>query len=330
VTTNHADFDGPGSRAHRRTARAALAATIVLVLGGGALLAACGSEYADPAASSGEGPFLLPPEGADVQWAGGTYAGGDDPDPSRIAGYFLTWRDESGEDVQLAVTPSGGTTQSPTPSTIDFEAPESVDELLDVIELVWGKRMFNRSAMVAVDAGPLDPAASYCYQSSPDIADSMVLGAIGRSLAVVNGMVQGSCEEIERDSPVLRASRELRVVDEAEWRAFIDEWGELGPATTTTSSTTTTLDPSLVPYCDAVARFTSAGVMDPDSGVVGPEGIPYLEDIRDVAPPELRASYDAFISWVQAGSPEPAPEGVGAAGLAMTRDYIGTCQGTLS
>jgi hypothetical protein len=329
VTTNHADFDGPGSRAHRRTARAALAATIVLVLGGGALLAACGSEYADPAASSGEGPFLLPPEGADVQWAGGTYAGGDDPDPSRIAGYFLTWRDESGEDVQLAVTPSGGTTQSPTPSTIDFEAPESVDELLDVIELVWGKRMFNRSAMVAVDAGPLDPAASYCYQASPDIADSMVLGAVGRSLALVQTrMEQTSCEDVLRDSAALRVSRELRVVDEAEWRAFIDEWGELGPATTTTSSTTTTLDPSVTDYCAAIERLRASGAIGTDH--ITPAALPFLEEIRNGAPSDIRPAIERVIVWLEDGAPEPIPPEVLEAEVALTPHWTTTCEGRFS
>jgi hypothetical protein len=183
-----------------------------------------------------------------------------------------------------------------------------------------------------VDAGPLDPVVSLCLSTSDDSGIPIVVGSAGRSLALIDvpRPIQAPCEEVLDDSPALRASQDLRVVDEATWRAFMEQWGEVSPATTTTASTTTTtLDPGLVPYCDAVARFTSAGVMDPDSGVVGPDGIPYLEDIRDVAPSELRPSYDAFIAWVEAGSPEPAPEGVGAAGLAMTRDYIGTCQGTL-
>jgi hypothetical protein len=335
VTTNHADFDGPGSRAHRRTARAALAATIVLVLGGGALLAACGSEYADPAVSSDDSPFLLPPEGVDVQSASGSYGNPADaePDPEQLNAYLISWKDSSGADVTLGVGRQGAITGGRTPWTVDFEAPTDVDELIAIADRSWGGSWKLADAMrLEVDAGPLDPVVSLCLSTSDDSGIPIVVGSAGRSLAFIDvpRPIQAPCEEVLDDSPALRASQDLRVVDEATWRAFMDEWGEITPATTTTASTTTTLDPSLVDYCDAVARFTSAGVMDPDSGVVGPDGVPYLEDIRDVAPPELRASYDAFISWVQAGSPEPAPEGVGAAGLAMTRDYLGTCQGTVS
>ncbi|HEY6532506.1 MAG TPA: hypothetical protein VIY72_09390, partial [Acidimicrobiales bacterium] len=309
-------------------------------LGGGALLAACGSESPGASKSGGDSPYLLPPEGADVTGANGSY--GDPtsgwPDPEQVNGYFVTWNDPSGAGIQLNVARSGGSIQrTSTPSTVAFTPPSDVDQLIDVVSSVFGDRAFNYDTFERADIGPLDPAASYCLRVTEERTDLMVLGTVGDSLAVVSGGPPGEdglrptppCDDLRRDSAVLQASRDLRVVDEAEWRAFMEEHGSLSAATTTTASTTTTLDPSLVAYCDAVARFTAAGVMDPDSGVVGPEGVPYLEDIRDVAPSELRASYDAYISWVAAGSPEPAPEGVGAAGLAMTRDYVGTCQGRL-
>ncbi|HEY6533053.1 MAG TPA: hypothetical protein VIY72_12150, partial [Acidimicrobiales bacterium] len=64
MTTNHTGIER-GPRARLRTARAVLAATIVLVLGAGALLAACGTESPGPSGSGGDSRYLLPPEGAD-------------------------------------------------------------------------------------------------------------------------------------------------------------------------------------------------------------------------------------------------------------------------
>jgi hypothetical protein len=176
-----------------------------------------------------------------------------------------------------------------------------------------------------VDAGPLDPAMAHCYETPPSRAQPMVLGAAGRSLVVINSMVQTDCDEIERDSPSLRASRELRVVDEATWRAFMDEWGEITPATTTTASTTTTLDPAVVDYCAATERLRGSGVIG--SGHLTPAALPFLEDIRAGAPSDIRPAIELVIAWLEDGAPEPVPQEVLEAEGALTPHWITTCEG---
>jgi hypothetical protein len=76
-------------------------------------------------------------------------------------------------------------------------------------------------------------------------------------------------------------------------------------------------------FCSAVDAIRNAGVID---GHVKPEGLPYLEQMRDVAPPDLQAPIVTMIEWIQNGSPTPVPAEVSAAELQSTRDWISRCQ----
>lgn len=328
------DVTGRARHAGRRRSwmtAAVAAAVLIIVVGGGVLIAGAGTESSVTAGPGQDALFLLPPEGVDDISANGTYGGPADtePDPAQVNNYIITWRDSSGTGVMLSVVRQGAQTAGRTPRTIEFDTPRDVDGLVGIADRVWGKpgQFLDRPAR-EVDAGPLDPAASVCVPSSdPSTGVAVVVGITGRSLAFVHESrpTVASCDEILQGSAALRAGRELRVVDEATWRAFMDQWGELSPVTTTTTTPPPTLDPAVADYCAAIERFRGAAVLAPNGDVL-PAALPYLEDIRDSAPSDMRPALETMINWLEAGAPPPTPSDVGAAGGTMTKDWVANCQ----
>jgi hypothetical protein len=233
--------------------------------------------------------------------------------------------------VTLGVGRQGAITGGRTPWTVDFEAPNDVDELIAIADRTWGGSWKLADAMrLEVDAGPLDPVVSLCLSTSEDSGIPIVVGSAGRSLALIDvpRPIQAPCEEVLDDSPALRASQELRVVDEATWRAFMDEWGEIAPATTTTASTTTTLDPSVTDYCAAIERLRASGAIGTDH--ITPAALPFLEEIRNGAPSDIRPAIERVIVWLEDGAPEPIPPEVLEAEVALTPHWTTTCEGRFS
>ena len=317
-------------------AKSRAAVLTVLVLGVGAVLAACASESPGRSASDGA-TYLLPPEDADVTAAVGTYGdpNSPSPDPGQVNGYYVAWNDASGRPIQLNVMLSGGTGATLTPTTVEFDPPTDLSQLFEVIRAVFGRDMFDNTAFEPVaDAEPLDPAASYCVRVTEDAAQLMVVGAAGRSLAIVGAGAPSDrsssetepCDDLRADSSVLSASRDLRAVDEATWRTFMEEHGTLSAATTTTTTPPPTLDPAVVDYCSAIEQFRGAGLLDAQSGNPQPASLPYLEAIRNTAPDDIRPDVESVIAWLENGSPTPVPPEVKSALGAMTRSWVASCQ----
>jgi hypothetical protein len=338
------DVEDRARRAGRRRSWiAAVAAAVVLVLavGAGALLARAGRESSTPAGPGGEPRYVLPPVDAENVGAYATLREGAPSDApagslpaEAVHSYNLTWTEpSSGEQLILSVIRPSDIVLGPVSSTpgSGFDVPQTAGSLADLVQRVWRRSVLESRPLTSGDASGLDPATVTCLSTPPegsaDVATGVLDGAWVVSL-LPDGREPGGCtEDAEDGTAVRRGIGQLRLVDEAEWWAFVQRWGRVETATAPTTTPPTTLDPAVSAYCDAIERYRGTGLTDPGTGAPSAEALPYIESIRDAAPDDVRPTFDVVVSWLAAGAPAPMPEDVRQAMLPMTQDWISRCQG---
>jgi hypothetical protein len=330
-------------RAHRAGRRrswiAAVAAAVVLVLavGAGALLARAGRESSTPAGPGGERMYVLPPEDAAIvaAYVNPTRSESTDLDAfltgPDLSGYVVDWTAASGNRVRLVVHRPNGIL--PPPTTVDT-VPRDRAELQAFVDVMVGSDPveLTHHPIDGADEGVLDPAIFTCIGNPPDEATPWVFGVAATSwIAYLGSDAErapcGPGADSGTQHDVLSANRELRLVDEDEWRTFMSRWIAATPTVTTATPTSTTVDPAVSDYCGAIERFRGSGLIDSTTGNVRVEALPLVEEMRDAAPEEIRPAFDTMVSWLETGAPTPKPSEVAVAEGDMTRDWIARCQG---